>query len=90
MTAAARLELPDWPRLMPVDLAAAYLGIGVTMLEEQGPAAKRLGRRKLYDRNDLDRWADRLDGQPLEEQDSAVESKAIEKRFLERRQAKGR
>jgi hypothetical protein len=70
---------------MPVELAARYVGIGVTLLEEQGLPAKRIGRRKLYDRLDLDRWADRLDGQPVEEGEAGDESQATERRFLERR-----
>lgn len=74
MTAPARITqadmerafLPDWPRLMNVELAAAYLGIGASTLRETGPIPKRNGRRVLYDRKDLDRWADALGGQPLD------------------------
>jgi hypothetical protein len=81
----ARIDLPDWPRLLSVDLAASYVGLGVTAFEGLGLPARRVGRRKLYDRNDLDRWADRLDGQPVEEGDEGAESKATERNFLERR-----
>lgn len=59
--------MPFWPRLMRADLAAQYLGIGTTTLSQDGPAPKRKGRRVLYDIRDLDRWADALDGQPLDE-----------------------
>lgn len=59
-----RESLPDWPRLMNEGQAAAYLSIGATTLREKGPAPRELGRRRLYDRLDLDRWADRLGGQP--------------------------
>jgi hypothetical protein len=74
---------------MGEDMAAAYVGLSRTTLREQGPRAKALGRRRLYDRHDLDRWADRLGGQPLDgraEQDEAAE---IERRFLEKRRARG-
>ncbi|ALJ15326.1 MerR family transcriptional regulator [Sphingopyxis macrogoltabida] len=59
--------MPYWPRLMSVELAALYLGIGTTTLSQDGPVPKRKGRRILYDIQDLDRWADALDGQPLDE-----------------------
>lgn len=61
-----RAALPEWPRLMSVELAAAYLSIGTTMLRERGPQPKHLGSRVLYDRRDLDRWADALTGQELD------------------------
>ena len=38
--------------------AAAYLGIGKTLLARIGPPPIRLGRRRVYDRIDLDRWLD--------------------------------
>jgi hypothetical protein len=80
-----RAALPDWPRLMAVELAAAYVGIGRTMLEEQGPAPKRIGRRVLYDRHDLDRWADALDGQQLPADDAEKHAREVEARWRERR-----
>jgi hypothetical protein len=81
-------RLPDWPRLLSIELAAAYVGLGVTAFEALELPARRIGRRKLYDRNELDRWADRLDGQPVEDGGGADESKAAERRFLERRKAR--
>lgn len=85
MASAARDILPDWPRLMSEGMAAAYLSIGTTTLREHGPKAKRYGRRVLYDRRDLDRWADRIDGQPLDEKQRIEESQEIERGFMERR-----
>lgn len=65
--------------------AAAYLSIGTTMLRDHGPAPKRLGSRVLWDRRDLDRWADRLDGQPLDADEEAKEAAEVERRFMEQR-----
>ena len=73
----SREALPDWPRLMPDRLAARYLGIGTTSLREHGPQPKRLGGRVLWDRKDLDRWADALGGQPLDVPARAAEGADI-------------
>jgi hypothetical protein len=74
-----------WPRLMREADAAAYLSIGTTTLRQRGPAPLKLGARTLWDRRDLDRWADALDDQPLGEADAAAESREVERRFLEGR-----
>lgn len=73
MNAPARVTLPDWPRLMGIDMAASYVGIGKTMLGLHGPQPKRIGGRVVYDRHDLDRWADALGGQPLDAGTRAAE-----------------
>ncbi len=86
---AERAALPNWPRLMAVDMAAAYVGLSATTLRENGPAAKRMGKRRLYDRHDLDRWADRLSDQPLDDRAEQEEAAEEERRFLERRRARG-
>lgn len=83
-----RERRPDWPRLLCEREAADYLSIGTTMLREKGPAPKSLGRRKLWDRRDLDRWADALDGQPLEGKDAIDEAAEVERRFIESRKDK--
>lgn len=88
MAEPLRAGLPDWPRLMDEPRAAAYLSIGKTTLREHGPKPKRSGRRVLYDRRDLDRWADRLGEQPLDEQAEQEEAAEIERRFLEKRRAR--
>lgn len=82
---AERLPLPDWPRLMSEPMAASYLSIGTTTLRVSGPSPKRKGKRVLYDRRDLDRWADRLGDQPLDDAAREAEAREIERRFLERR-----
>lgn len=85
---ASRASLPDWPRLMPIDMAAAYLSRSPTVIRERGPAPKRDGRSVLYDRKDLDRWADRLAEQPLDEDERLKESAEVERRFLEKRRGR--
>lgn len=84
-----RRILPDWPRLMTVDQASAYLSLGSTTLREHGPSPKRQGKRVLYDRRDLDRWADSLGDQPLTETEEVQESMEAERRFLEKRARRG-
>jgi hypothetical protein len=42
----------------PKAQAAAYLGIGITLLESLRVPAVKLGRRCVYDRVDLDLWLD--------------------------------
>ena len=81
-----RAALPDWPRLMSAPLAAAYLSIGETTLRTQGPQPKRLGARVLWDRGDLDRWADALGGGPLDESQRAGEAGDILRRVQSRMQ----
>lgn len=88
MTIVMDRPLPNWPRLMSVEQAADYLSIGRTMLSQQGPAPKRIGRRVLYDRTDLDRWADRLADQPLAPAELLREAQEVERRFFEARRGK--
>ena len=51
------LSLPS-ARCLTKEQAAAYLGIGVTLLAGLGVPSVRLGRRCVYDRVDLDTWLD--------------------------------
>src|SRR6185295_4546216 len=50
------LLLPPAIRCLTREQAAAYLGIGVTLLAELGVPFVKLGRRCVYDRVDLDAW----------------------------------
>lgn len=92
MTAPARISqadmdraaFPHWPRLLSRAMAAQYLGIGISTLDDRGPNPKRIGRRVLYDIRDLDRWADALEGQPLSHDDRQAEGGDIERRIRER------
>ena len=53
--ASGALVLPA-ARCLTKDQAAAYLGIGVTLLEGLGVPVVKFGRRSVYDRFDLDTW----------------------------------
>lgn len=64
-------EMPDWPRLMRAELAAAYVGVGREMFElevDRGVWPKPIARAgtgekramKMWDRRDLDAAVDRL------------------------------
>ncbi len=59
-------DLPDWPRLLSREQAAAYLGVSVNMLESRignpFPAPLRIGGRKVFDRRALDKAVDQLTG----------------------------
>ncbi len=48
------------PALLGEDDAARYLGIGKTTLRGLGLKRRKLGGRRLYDRRDLDAFADAL------------------------------
>ena len=58
----AKLE----PRLVDVKSAAAYVGISASKLlnlvhEGRAPNPRRIDRRRLWDRHDLDQFIDELD-----------------------------
>lgn len=53
-------DLPGWPRLLSKDMAAAYISLSVGTLGNLPIVVRRVGSRVLYDRHDLDRWADGL------------------------------
>lgn len=65
--------------------AADYLSIGTTMLREKGPKPKKFGAKALWDRKDLDRFADALAGQPLDDGEAESHSRDVERSFLEAR-----
>lgn len=80
--------LPAWPRLMGVDLAAGYFGVSANTFKALNIQPRTIGRRVLWDRLDLDRYADRLGDQPLATADRVAEAAEVERRFLERRRGK--
>ena len=60
----ALADMPNWPRLLSEEQAAAYVGVSLNSFKarigDPWPAAIRFGRRKLYDRLALDRAVDAL------------------------------
>lgn len=48
------------PRLMPAPLAAHYIGVSESTLRALGLRRRELGGKRLYDKADLDRFADSL------------------------------
>src|SRR5579872_3849606 len=60
--AGNREPAKDLHRKLPVEEAAAYLGLSISCLnkwrvEGGGPPYLKLGRRVMYDVNDLEQWA---------------------------------
>lgn len=74
---------------MSEPVAAAYVSLSPNTLRTLGLKPRRVGRRKLYDRHDLDRWADMVGGQPLDERQQEAEAERVERLFLEKRRARG-
>lgn len=79
-----------WPRLLSEPDAAEYLSLSQTTLRTLQIRVRRIGRRKLYDVHDLDRWADRMDEQPIAPADVAEAMEDQERRFFEERANRGR
>lgn len=57
-------QLPGWPRMLSLELAAAYCGVSPSHFEREveageKPPSTRSGTRKLWDRHILDEWLDR-------------------------------
>uniref|UniRef100_E6PTM1 Helix-turn-helix domain-containing protein n=1 Tax=mine drainage metagenome TaxID=410659 RepID=E6PTM1_9ZZZZ len=56
------MDTPGLPlpaaRCLSKDQAAAYLGIGATLFDQLGVPCVFLGRRRVYDKVDLDAWLD--------------------------------
>ncbi len=57
---AARPSIEFVPRLLPAPRAALYLGVSETTLRGLGIPRRVLGAKRLYDRHDLDAYADAL------------------------------
>lgn len=56
----ARTPLPITPRLMTAPVAAAYLGVSESTLRTFAIRRKVLGGKRVYERADLDSFADGL------------------------------
>ncbi len=56
-------EMPGWPRLMPRQLAAAYMGVSATTFDRLHCDIEPVpldNRNKVWDRQDLDAKIDRM------------------------------
>lgn len=64
------------PRLLTAAAAARYLGMSETTLRTKAIPRRIIGARPVYDRLDLDRYADDLpyEGQPQEDRDDHADS----------------
>lgn len=64
------------PRLMPSPQAAHYVGVSESTLRSAGIPRRQLGGKRVYDRHDLDAFADNLPYERAREEntcDSAFE-----------------
>lgn len=61
-------------RLLPAPAAARYLGVSETLLRDLGLRRKMLRGKRLYDRADLDAFADSLRYEGGEDQPCATDS----------------
>lgn len=77
--------LPDWPKLMSLNMAASYFSVSVNTFRSLGIVPIEIGRRVLFDRASLDSYAARRAGQPLDAADRKSAMDDVERRFLERR-----
>lgn len=80
-----RKNLPDWPRLMPIAMAAAYYSMSENTFRLLGITPIERGRKVLYDRRSLDIFADRISGQPIDGVDAERAAIDQERAFLARR-----
>lgn len=48
------------PRLMPAPVAARYIGVSESTLRDLQLPRRKLGAKRLYDKADLDAYADHL------------------------------
>jgi hypothetical protein len=63
-TAADMSRLPDWPRMLALPDACAYVGgVSENHFKDHIPVKPiRMGRRVLYDRNAIDEYLDTIQG----------------------------
>jgi hypothetical protein len=58
------------PRLMPAPIAAHYIGVSESTLRSLGLPRRQLGAKRVYDKADLDAYADTLPYDTQEEPNS--------------------
>ena len=70
-----RRFLPDWPRGLSVELAAAYVGLSAStfrsVVAPKVPPVRLTERRLAWLREDLDAWLDRRAGRVAPSQSTA-------------------
>lgn len=87
MSGRSGASLPDWPRLMSVEQAAAYMGgLSTNTFRALGICPLNIGKRVFWDRRSLDLYADQLAGQPLTTDDEARGMADEERAFRARRE----
>ena len=88
MGVAERIVPARWGRLLSEEDAAEYLAISRTTMRTLGISARRIGKRVLYDRRELDGFVDRMGDGPAAPRptDDAAARAAEERRFMERRE----
>lgn len=64
------------PRLMPAPVAAHYLGVSESTLRTLGLPRRQLGAKRVYDKSDLDAYADGLPYEGREESDCIAADQA--------------
>ena len=78
MTENTDTPLPYWPRLLGAELAARYVGVSrssfLARVGKTWPRPKRIGRRVLFDRVELDKAVDDLDGEVARSGDPFLEA----------------
>ncbi len=78
MTENTGTPLPYWPRLLGAELAARYVGVSrssfLARVGKTWPRPKRIGRRVLFDRVELDKAVDDLDGEVARSGDPLMEA----------------
>ena len=60
-----RILITPWPRLMNPTMLAKYLGLARSTVYNNRfmiPGRRKLGRKVLYDRKEVDEWIDASDG----------------------------
>jgi len=75
-------SLPDWPRLMAVELAASYLGVSASTFRTLGIVPLNIRKRVLWDRVSLDIYVNRISGQPLSDHETERAAAEQERAFL--------
>ena len=93
----APADLPSWPRLLAVDMAAAYASLSPGAFESRVgagdfPQPIRVGARKLWDKAAIDTAIDKLNGRTRDKPSDAINPQpdTIRQRMAAARQSRKR